>query len=59
MIRIETLRTEHSDLDDAIARNLESPFIDELRIKRMKKRKLAVKDMIAQLESALIPDLNA
>lgn len=59
MIRIETLRTEHSDLDDAIARNLESPFIDELRIKRMKKRKLAVKDMITQLESALIPDLNA
>jgi hypothetical protein len=44
----------------AIARRLaDDPGADELAIKRMKKRKLKLKDMIARLESRLIPDLDA
>ncbi len=53
------LRLEHRDLDTAIERldiNLEA---DELTIKRLKKRRLRLKDMIASLESRLIPDLDA
>ncbi len=53
------LRTEHRDLDAAIARLYDDPAIDELAIKRLKKRKLRIRDMIASLESRLIPDLDA
>ena len=53
------LRTEHRDLDEAIARLVAQTGFDELAIKRLKKRKLRLKDMIAQLESRLIPDLDA
>ncbi len=53
------LRTEHRDLDEAIARLNGQPGFDELAIKRLKKRKLRLKDLIAQLESRLIPDLDA
>ena len=53
------LRTEHRDLDGAIARMVHDPRCDELQLKRMKKRKLRLKDMIARLESKLIPDLDA
>jgi len=57
--RIEELRLEHRDLDDAIDRMTEDPSADYLRMTRMKKRKLMLKDMIAQLESRLIPDMDA
>ena len=50
------LRMEHRDLDGAIARLADVPGSDELQLKRLKKRKLRLKDMIAQLESQLIPD---
>lgn len=50
------LRLEHRDLDVAIARLQADIEADELAVKRMKKRKLQLKDMIARLESALIPD---
>ncbi len=53
------LRTEHRDLDDAIERLAESIQADELAVKRLKKRKLRIKDMIAYLENQLIPDLDA
>ena len=53
------LRLEHRDLDDAIARLAQSIEADELTVKRLKKRKLRLKDMIAALESRLIPDLDA
>jgi len=53
------LRVEHRDLDAAIAALAASPHGDELRLKRMKVRKLRLKDMIAYLESKLIPDLDA
>ena len=57
--KLETLRLEHRDLDDVIARLSEDLDIDEFRIKRLKKRKLQLKDLIARLESELIPDLKA
>ena len=53
------LRLEHRDLDDAIGRLAASIEADDLAIKRLKKRKLRIKDMIAALESRLIPDLDA
>ena len=53
------LRLEHRDLDDAIARLAMSIESDELAVKRLKKRKLRIKDMISYLESKLIPDLDA
>jgi hypothetical protein len=57
--RLIELKVEHRDLDHAIQR-LESDRVrDELQIRRLKKRKLALKDQIAWLESKLIPDLDA
>ena len=53
------LRQEHRDLDVAIARLVADTANDELRLTRMKKRKLRLKDTIARLESRLIPDLDA
>lgn len=53
------LRLEHRDLDAAIARLGDAHDADDLAIKRLKKRKLRIKDMIATLESRLIPDLDA
>jgi len=50
------LRLEHRDLDAAIARLAGDHNADELQLKRLKKRKLRLKDMIAYLESQLIPD---
>jgi len=57
--RLAELRLEHRDLDELVARVHASAALDELAVKRMKKRKLKLKDMIAQLESRLIPDMDA
>ncbi|GAB3022528.1 MULTISPECIES: YdcH family protein [Oleiagrimonas] len=57
--QLEALRLEHRDLDDAIARLSANPLCDQLRLNRMKKRKLLLKDSIARLESRMIPDLDA
>ncbi len=57
--RIYELRLEHKDLDDALNLMKEKPFIDELQINRIKKRKLKLKDEIKLLESKLIPDIKA
>ncbi|MGA9334935.1 MAG: DUF465 domain-containing protein [Rudaea sp.] len=53
------LRIEHRDLDNAIVRLCADPQYDELQLKRLKKRKLLLKDTIAKLESKQIPDLDA
>jgi len=58
-ILIAELKVEHRDLDEAIARLAEDPGVDQLRLRRMKKRKLKLKDWMAYLESQLIPDLDA
>ncbi len=57
--RLKELRVAHRDLDVAITELAKNPHVDQLRIRRLKKQKLRLKDMIARLESALIPDLNA
>ncbi|WJW76107.1 YdcH family protein [Thiohalobacter sp. IOR34] len=57
--RLEQLRLEHQDLDQAITRLALDPQMDQLALNRMKKRKLLLKDMISRLESRLIPDLDA
>ena len=54
--RLKQLRVEHRDLDQVIARLVTDPNVDQLMLKRLKKRKLMLKDMITQLESARIPD---
>lgn len=57
--RLKALRVEHRDLDDVISRLADNPLVDQLELKRLKKRKLKIKDTILRLESQLIPDLNA
>ena len=54
--QLAELRLEHRDLDAAIERLALTPDVDELTVKRLKKRRLWLKDCIARLESALIPD---
>ncbi|MEE8344882.1 MAG: DUF465 domain-containing protein [Woeseiaceae bacterium] len=57
--KLRELRISHRDLDDLIDRLSHDPLVDQLRIRRLKKRRLILKDMIAQMESSLIPDLDA
>lgn len=56
---LQELRIEHRDLDVAIERLSADLAMDEVQLRRLKKRKLLIKDMIARLESKLIPDLDA
>jgi len=53
------LREEHRDLDLAIGRMAMDPLQDQLQLRRLKKRKLKLKDWITRLESKLIPDMDA
>jgi len=57
--RLRELRIEHQDLDQVISRLVIDPQVDQIMLRRLKKRKLMIKDMIAQMESDRIPDLNA
>jgi hypothetical protein len=57
--RLGELRMEHRDLDDVINRLSHEPAVDQLQMRRLKKRKLQIKDNIARIESKLIPDLDA
>jgi hypothetical protein len=54
--RVVEMRQEHRDLDTAIERLAADIQADELALKRLKKRKLQLKDQIAWIENALIPD---
>ena len=56
---LDELRIEHRDLDVVINHLVESRHHDSMRIQRLKRRKLKLKDMIIKLESGLIPDLDA
>jgi len=57
--KLEELRTEHRDLDDVIARVAEEAPFDQVRVQRLKKRKLLLKDQIIHIESMLLPDIIA
>ena len=57
--RLKELRVEHQDLDQVISKLADDPDVDQIMLRRLKKRKLMLKDMITQLKSAQIPDLNA
>ncbi|MGD9952479.1 MAG: DUF465 domain-containing protein [Burkholderiales bacterium] len=57
--RLLALETEHHDLDDVIARLAADPLQDQLQLRRLKKKKLLLKDLIARLRDRLIPDIVA
>lgn len=58
-VKLEVLRREHRDLDDAITAMQERTTSDQLTMVRLKKRKLALKDQIARIEDELTPDIIA
>lgn len=57
--RLELLKVEHRDLDEAVRALLESGNQDQLRVARLKKRKLQLRDRIILIENQLIPDILA
>ena len=57
--RLTALEVEHHDLDDVIARLVSDPSQDQLQLRRLKKRKLFLKDQIQRLRGRLIPDIIA
>jgi hypothetical protein len=57
--QLARLRAEHRDLDDQIVAEETSALVDQLHIKRLKKRKLALKDRITAIEDQLLPDIIA
>lgn len=57
--RIVALEIEHHDLDDVIDRLVLDPVQDQLQLRRLKKRKLYLKDTISRLKDRLIPDIIA
>jgi len=58
-MKLTELRIEHRDLDEVISRLSETVDSNEIQLRRLKKRKLALKDEIAKLESSLVPNLIA
>ncbi|MBZ4690641.1 MAG: DUF465 domain-containing protein [Cereibacter changlensis] len=58
-IRLEVLRREHRDLDDAIHALESGGRADQLALRRLKKQKLSLKDQIVKMEDELIPDIIA
>lgn len=57
--QLARLRAEHRDLDEQIVAQEVIGLVDQLHIKRLKKRKLALKDRITALEDQLFPDIIA
>ncbi len=57
--RVRELGVEHSDLDDSIDRLAHNPTQDQLQLRRLKKRRLYLKDTLARLRDRLIPDIIA
>ena len=57
--QLAELKSAHRDLDDVIAHIGETAPFDQIQIKRLKKRKLMLKDQITQIESRLLPDIIA
>jgi len=59
VIRLEVLRRQHRDLDDAIRALEDKGTSDQLTIRRLKKQKLQLKDRMQQIEDLLTPDIIA
>ena len=57
--QLHQLESEHRDLDDVIERLGEDKPFDQLKLQRLKKRKLALKDEIARVRSQILPDIIA
>jgi hypothetical protein len=57
--KLEALKSEHRDLDAVIERLAGEAGFNQIRLQRLKKRKLVLKDLIAKLESQLLPDIIA
>ena len=57
--KVVELEIEHRDLDDVIKRLEDGIYVDQLQLKRLKRKKLLLKDTIARLKSSLIPDVTA
>lgn len=57
--KIEILKIEHRDLDEVIDRLAHDPELDELQLRRLKRRKLLLKDQITLLQKQLVPDISA
>lgn len=57
--RVHLLEVEHGDLDDIIDRLAHHPTQDQLQLRRLKKRRLFLKDTLARLRDRLIPDIIA
>lgn len=57
--QLHELQVEHRDLDQVINHLIENPPPEDLLIRRLKKRKLLLKDRIIQLEEMLVPDIPA
>ena len=57
--RLKSLKSEHQKLDMLIEQEISAPREDQIRIQRLKKQKLAIKDEIVRLESMLLPDIIA
>ncbi len=58
-VKLEVLRREHRDLDQAIHALQDSGRADPLALRRLKKQKLVLKDRIAKIEDELTPDIIA
>ena len=57
--KLAQLEIEHSDLDASIFALQSQAHVDQIRVQRLKKRKLALKDQIAKVRSELTPDIIA
>lgn len=58
-VRLRAMRQEHQDLDDAISALEHTPGYDQLRVMRMKKAKLQLRDEMTRLEDQMRPDIIA
>ena len=57
--RLKSLKSEHQKLDMLIEQEISAPRENQIRVQRLKKQKLAIKDEIVRLESMLLPDIIA
>ena len=57
--KLATLETEGQDLDDVINRLAEMPEFDQLKVQRLKRRKLVINDEIVKLRGKILPDIIA